>query len=165
MLIFVLQIEQIHIFPHSSTPVEAHTNAPWAGSCSRRGGSDFLEAEPDAAELCFGNISGHQTLNHSLSPLSVSPLYDSLIIYFISLCLTLSHSHPCISVSISSRERMKYAIREGKHIYQICHLRKCVLCLISLLVNKPDSVYVACRFISSIMQKGTFARAVPWTLW
>lgn len=75
------------------------------GQEAAAGGEEVIsEAEPDAAELCFGKIPGHQILNHSLCPLSFSLLYDSLIIYFISLPLTLSHSHPCISVSIPSRE-------------------------------------------------------------
>ena len=39
------------------------------------GGEVISEAEPDAAALSFGNISGHpQELNHPLSPLSFSLL-------------------------------------------------------------------------------------------
>lgn len=82
------------------------------GQEAAAGGEVISEAEPDAAELCFGNISGHQILNH----FSFSLLYDSLIIYFISLSLTLSHTRPCISVSISSRENEICGKRENTFI-------------------------------------------------
>lgn len=60
---------------HIYTCIQAHTDTQMPRGQEAAGGGRevILEVEPDAAELCFGNISGHQILNHSLSPLLFFP--------------------------------------------------------------------------------------------
>lgn len=110
----LLQI-QTYTYSHINTHTHIHTNALWAEAAA--GGKEvILEAEPDTAELCFGNISGLQILNHSLSPLSSCLLYDSLIIYFISLCLWPSPVLILALLCLFLAMRMKYVISKKTHL-------------------------------------------------
>lgn len=131
-----------------------HRSSLWAGSSSRRGGSDLEGWTRCRKALLWKHPWSLSTKSFSFFSFFSSSLWQPDPLFFslsLSLLLTLHHSHCCISVAISSREN-EICDKEEKHIYQLCHLRKwkkCVLCLVSLLVNRPDSVCVACRFMSS----------------
>lgn len=96
-LIFLeLQMEHVRTFTHGQHQLRhfhTHTNTlmPGGEEAAAAAGRKEVNLEADAARLCFGSISAHQILNHSLSSPVVFSLflYDSLIIYFfISLPLT-----------------------------------------------------------------------------
>lgn len=88
-------MEQIHTYSHTDAHKLKHTQMPCGQKAAAGGEEVILEAEPDAAELRFGNMSDHKILNHSFSALSFSLLYVRLIIS-VPDPLLLSSLHFCL---------------------------------------------------------------------
>lgn len=164
-------MEQIHIFTHIYTQIRVckhthtHKQMPFGQEAAAGGEEVILAAEPDAAELRFGNISGHQVLNHSFSLFTLfSPLYNSLIICFTSLSLTLSSSCPYISVSISSRVDkicfkgettfISFVVSESRrnvsHSLFLCWQKASQSVQLLALLRKED--FSKCSFMQSLME-------------
>lgn len=94
----------IHIFPHTHIYTHIHTNALWAGGCSRRGGSDFGGWTRHCRAMLWKHLWPPNTKSFSFSSLFFSSLWQPDYLFHLSVSLTLSRSHLGISVSISSWE-------------------------------------------------------------
>lgn len=146
---------QTYTYSHINTHKlkHTHTNGLWAGSCSRRGGSDFGGWTRLCRALLWKYLWPPNTKSISFSSLFFCSLWQPDYLLHLS-CLWPSPTLNPESLFLCLAERIKYVISWKTHLS--CHLRKWrkrILCLASLLLNKFDSVFIACRCINSVMQR------------